>query len=191
MHAVCCLLPADLSPALSASSVCEFCLLSSLFWYCFLSLLTQEHKVSLLKTFVEVVGSSFLSTTAFKLFQNKFSLHYKNIHHIMIGTIFLLFLRVIFIYFHSCNTHFGTCYHSVCLWQQTGVSFASSSIAIYPICAVPCCISISCSFSKLFRCRVHTIHFEQPSPSKTSTFDVKLFLIIWMDYTMKLAETLD
>ena len=104
--------------------------------------------------------------------QDKFSLHYCDIHHIMIGIFFLPLLSIIFLYFHSCDSHFRTCYHSVFLWQQTGVSFASSSIAIYPISTLQCCNSISCSFSKLLRCRVHTIHFKQPSPCKISTFDV-------------------
>ena len=92
----------------------------------------------------------------------------------MVGIFFYYHFSGIFLYFHSCDSHFRTCYHSVILWQQTGIGFASSSVAIYPIWVFWCCNSISCSLSKLLRCRIHTIHLKQPFPCKTSTFDVNM-----------------
>ena len=83
MHAVFCLLT-----SLLLSLLCQYvsgapylpCLLPVMSWCCFLSLSTcniQEQKVSLLKSFVEMVRSSFLFLTAiFKPFQNSFSQYY-------------------------------------------------------------------------------------------------------------------
>ena len=62
-----------------------------LFWYCFLSLSTyniQNQIVAFFKKFVKMVGLPFVSLIVFKPFQNKFSLHIHDIHHIMIGTLF-------------------------------------------------------------------------------------------------------
>jgi hypothetical protein len=103
VHSVHCLLT-----SLSLCPVCMCCSLfffSSIFfldvvsWCCFLSLSTcnfQDQEVSLLRSFVETVSHLFFPSplTVFKPFQNKFSLHYHDIHHIMIGTFFLLFLFI-------------------------------------------------------------------------------------------------
>ena len=79
---------------------------------------------------------------------------------------FLILSFHIFLHFNSCDSHFGTCYPSALFWQQSGLSFTSSPVAIYPIWIAQCCSPISCSFSKVFRCGVYTVYFKEPSSYK-------------------------
>ena len=150
---VCCFLPADLSPTLCALSVCEhyslFVLTATFtFWCCFLSISTcnfQEQTVSLLKSFVETVGSPFLFPTIFKPFQDKFSSCYHNIHQIMIGIFFILFCQGYFLIFSQLQLSF---------WNMLPFCFPLATHRHL------LCIKLSCNISNL-DCPVLQLNFLQ------------------------------
>lgn len=143
----------------------------------------QKQKVSLLKSFVErPVGLNFyIFLAVFKSFQNMFSLHNYHIHHIVIGMFFSYSSFFIFLfYFLSCDSHLRTCYSSAFLWEKSGLSFTPSPVTIYQIWTVQYCNPISCSFSRLFRYRVYTIHPQKPSSCNIKYIYVNMALRIWI-----------
>ena len=151
------------------------CLLPALLWHCFLSLLTcniQEQKVSLLKTFVETVGFLFYLWQYLNHFRTIFPFTTMT----YITSWLVLFSYSPFSYFHSCDSHFGACYPSAFFWKQSGLSFTSSPVTIHSIW-ISQHNPISCSLSRVFKCRVYTIHLKKPSPCKINTFDVNFHLL--------------
>ena len=83
-------------------------------WCC----LSKQYVFSFTKLFIVLI-----------LFQNTFSIHSNDVHHIIIGKISLLLFSETLIFFSS-DSHFGSCNRSVFLWHSLLLSFGSSTIPI-------------------------------------------------------------